>query len=238
SYQGFTARRLGLDNPDVKRLLDRGLIGRLNSRGNYLPRLEGIDYAVYPQPGRRVIWCGLCFVPFRDFRQQAFFFGLVDLLSLGFHGCRLDLQQGLGGLRTAHNGDFCRWPRKDQPRIVRLAAHGIVARSVGIADDNGKLRDDRIGHRIYHLGAILNDAAMFRTAAYHKTGDVLEKDQGDFLLVAIHDEARGLVGGIRIDDAAKLHFALLAFNDLTLVGDNANGPSIDPRQTANDALAI
>ena len=127
-------------------------------------------------------------------------------------------------------------------RIVGLAAHRIVPRAERTADDHGDLRHDRVRHRIHHLRASLDDAAPLRIAADHESIDIMEKNQRDQVLVAIHDEAGGFFRGFGIDDAAELN-ALVAFvigllRVQFLIGDDSNGKTSDPAVAADKCLAV
>ena len=53
-----------------------------------------------------------------------------------------------------------------------------------------------------------DDAALFTAGADHETGYVLQEHQRNPALIAVHDETRGLVSGIREDNATELHFCL------------------------------
>ena len=70
----------------------------------------------------------------------------------------------------------------------------------------------------------------------------MDEDQRDEVLVAVEDEARGLVGAFGIDDAAELDalFAGVAGLRLMLllVGDDADGEAADARVAAEDGAAV
>src|SRR6185437_1067756 len=148
------------------------------------------------------------------------------------------LQQGACGLFAAHDGDAGCWPGVDKTGVVGLAAHRIVTCTVGVADDDGDLGDDGIGDGVDHLGAILDDTGMFASRAYHEAGDILQKDEGDLFLVAVHDKTGGLIRAVVIDHAAHLHLPLFRFHDLSLVRDDAHRPAFDSGIAAEDGLAI
>ena len=61
-----------------------------------------------------------------------------------------------------------------------------------------------IGDRVHHLGAGADDAAPLGVAAHHEAVYVVQENQRNQVLVAVHDEARGLVGALGINDAAEL----------------------------------
>ena len=72
------------------------------------------------------------------------------------------------------------------------------------ADDDSDLRHDGIGNGIHHFRARLYDAAPLGVAADHESVDVVQKDQRDQVLVAVHDEAGGFFRGFGVNHAAKL----------------------------------
>ena len=84
----------------------------------------------------------------------------------------------------------------------------MILGTVGIAD------------RVNQLRAAANDPALFRVASDHEAGDVLEKNDRQSGLVAIHDEARRFVRAVGIDDAAHLNAFLFRAHLVTLVGDD------------------
>jgi hypothetical protein len=69
---------------------------------------------------------------------------------------------------------------------------------------------------------------------------------GMFLLVAVHDEARGLVGRVVVDDARHVHAGRwprlaaghLLLGELLLVGDDAAGESADAGVGADERAAV
>nr|GFA88714.1 hypothetical protein [Tanacetum cinerariifolium] len=68
--------------------------------------------------------------------------------------------QRVGGGRAAHHGELGGGPGHDEARVVGLAAHGVVAGAVAVADDNRELGYYAVGHGIHHLGAVFDDAAL------------------------------------------------------------------------------
>ena len=93
-----------------------------------------------------------------------------------------------------------------------------------------------------HLGSGADDAAPFRVAADHEAVDVVQKDQRNQVLVAVHDEARGFFGALGVDDAAEFDalFAGVAGLGLRrfLVGDDADGDSADAGVAADEGAAV
>ena len=64
----------------------------------------------------------------------------------------------------------------------------------------------------------------FRVATDHESGDVLEKNDRQIRLIAVHDEPRCFVGAIGINDAAHLNSFLFRPDLHALVGDNSHRP--------------
>src|SRR5699024_2119107 len=95
-----------------------------------------------------------------------------------------------------------------------------------------------VGNGIDHLGSVLNDAALFAALADHKAGDILQKNERNLLLIAVHDKARRFIGRVRIDDSPYLHLALLSFSYLALIGYNTDTPAIHSCKTGNKRLPV
>src|SRR5689334_22362665 len=100
-----------------------------------------------------------------------------------------------------------------------------------------------IGHGIHHLGPGFDNAAPLGVTAHHETVYVMQENQRHKVLVAIHDETRGLFGAFGIDHAAKFN-ALFARRGISLlrrrglVGHDAHGKSPDTRQPTDHGLAV
>jgi hypothetical protein len=132
-----------------------------------------------------------------------------------------DLDRSLG----AHHRDLGRRPGDDQVRLVRAAAHDVVARAVRLAHDDGELGDRRVGGREQHLGAVADDPRLLDPGADHEPGHVDEVHERDPERVAEVDEARGLVGGVVVEDPTEV---------ARLVGDDPGGPAAEARQAGDD----
>src|SRR5208282_3081357 len=79
-------------------------------------------------------------------------------------------------------------------------------------------------------------------ASHHKAVYVVEKNERDKILVAVHDEAGGLFGGLGVDDAAELD-AFVAFmvgllRVEFLIGDDAYGEASDASVAADQRFAV
>ena len=114
--------------------------------------------------------------------------------------------------------------------------------SKGAPDNHGDFRDNGVRHGIHQLRARFDDAAPFRVAAYHEAVDIMKENEGDKVLVAVHDEARGFFGRLGVDDAAKLH-AFVAFmiglvGVQFLIGNDADSESANARVPADNRLAV
>ena len=203
-----------------------------------------LDEAVYPAAGGGVADVSLLRVP-RVHRGEDLLVGFgVDLFTLALAGFLLDHRQHAGGLVGAHDGALGVGPGEGDELVKGPPAHGVVAGAVGAAEDDDDLGDDGVGHGVDHLGAGADDAALLGVAPDHEAGGVVEEDDGDLALVAIHDEAGGLVGGIVVDDAGHLGGGLgtggagghLALDESFLVGDDAAGVATDGPVAADEGL--
>src|SRR5207249_6578527 len=81
-------------------------------------------------------------------------------------------------------------------------------------------------------------SALFRIAPYHETSDILEKDNRQACLIAVHYKTRRLISAVRINDAAHLNSLFLGPDLQTLVGNDPYGSPIDARVRSYDSLAI
>src|SRR5262249_22241307 len=103
-----------------------------------------------------------------------------------------DLGEHVRRLLAAHHRDARIGPGPQEARIVRAAAHRIVAGAEAIADDDGEFRHSRTGDRRHHLRAVLGNAARLVVAPYHEAGDVLQEEQRNVALAGELDEVRAL----------------------------------------------
>ena len=196
---------LNLQHPWVVRTLQRSVVGHFQPHGQPQSGIGWVNDGVYPQTCCRVVRSCLRVVPGTDLIVQRFFGLRVGRL---IRARLFNLQQHLGRLLAAHDGQLGGGPSHNQTGIVGLSAHGVVSGAVGVPYDDRKLRNHAVGYRVDHLGAVFDDAAVLAPGSYHEAGDVLEKHQGYLFLVAIRNKTSGLVRGIAVNDTANLHFTL------------------------------
>ena len=79
---------------------------------------------------------------------------------------------------------------------------------------------------------------MFTAAAYHKAGNILQKNKRNFFLIAVHNKTRSFIGTVIVNNAAHLHFAFFVFYNQALIGNNANCPAINSCITAYNCFTI
>ncbi len=91
------------------------------------------------------------------------------------------------------------------PSPVRPAAHAVVAGAVGPAHDKRQFGHLSARHGVHKLSAVLGDATGLGVTPHHKTGDVLEEEQGNPSLAAEFDEVRSLERGLGEEDAVVAH---------------------------------
>src|SRR5579875_689039 len=118
-----------------------------------------------------------------------------------------------------------------------------MARAETSSADHCDLGYDAVGDDIDHFRPGTNDAAPFRLFTHHEAVYVVEENQRDKVLVAIHDKPRGLLRCICINHAAELHPLFSAFvrdglDGFLLIGDNAHCPAADSRVAAQERLAV
>ena len=117
-----------------------------------------------------------------------------------------------------------------------------MSRAERAADDHRNFRHHGIRNRVHHLRARLDDAAPLGIAAHHKSVHVMEKNQRNQILVAVHDEARRFLRRFGIDHATELDplvaFVVRSLRVQFLVGDDSHGESANARIAADQRLAI
>ena len=93
-----------------------------------------------------------------------------------------------------------------------------------------------------HLRAGADNAAPLRIATHHEAVDVMQEDERNQVLIAVHDEARRLFRTLGINHAAELNplFPRLAGMRLVglLVGDDPYREATDPAISAKHRLAV
>src|SRR5439155_19669056 len=99
-------------------------------------------------------------------------------------------------------------PGKNPPRVKSLPAECVIAGAEGAAQDNGDLRNYAVGDRVNQLGAGPDNTGCFRLLSDHEAVDILEKENRNAALIAIHYESRRLVGAINVNHAAILKRSL------------------------------
>ena len=128
-----------------------------------------------------------------------------------------------GSLLTAHDGVLRGRPGEHEPWIESFAAQGIIAGTKRAAQNHRNLGHHTVGDHVNQLGPGSNNAGLFGIAAHHEAVDVLEKDKRHPALIAVHDEAGGLVSGVNVNHTPKLQRAVGQLHTFALIGDNANG---------------
>ena len=93
-------------------------------------------------------------------------------------------------LLTAHHRDPRVGPHPEPARLVRAAAHAVVASAERAADHDGELGHDAVGHSMHQLGAVSCDSGAFVLPPDDEAGDVLQEHQRHAALVAELDEMR------------------------------------------------
>ena len=149
------------------------------------PRVERVDDPVVPQPRGRVVRVALGLV------------GRADLVRIGV----ADHGEHRRRLLAAHHRDPRVRPHPELARLVRAAAHRVVAGAERAADDDRELGHVRAGDRHHELRAVARDPALLVLLPDHEAGDVLEEDERDPPLAGELDEVRALLRGLGEEDA-------------------------------------
>ena len=174
--------------------------------------------------------------------EQFFLVFLAQDFAAAFQLLDLDFDQCASGGVATHYGVSRRRPGEHKTRVVSLATHRVVSGAKGSADDHGDLWHHRIRHRIHHLGPSFDNPAPLRIASHHEAVDIVEKDQRDQILIAVHDEARCLLCRLGINHAAKFNslasFVVGLLGVHFLIGDNAYGKPANARVSTDHGLAV
>lgn len=101
-----------------------------------------------------------------------------DRLAFGLCARTLHRLHHAGELVGTHDAAPARGPGEQESRFVGPAAHGVVARAVGRAQDDGDVWYGRAAHGGDHLRAHLDDTRVLGFGADHEAGDVVEEDDG------------------------------------------------------------
>src|SRR5262245_24401976 len=134
-----------------------------------------------------------------------------------------------------HHRHAARRPTEDEVGIEALGGHGVISSARRVIHGQHDLRDPRRRHRFDEARAGPNDSFVLGLWSHHETRDVLNEQQRNALAVAAIDEIRDLLGALGIEDSAKARlFARSAFDQTTLIGDDAHRNSANPRITADD----
>ena len=125
---------------------------------------------------------------------------------------------------SAHYGDAGVGPHPEETGGEGAAAHAVIAGPEAAADDDGEFGDGGGGDGGDELGAVFGDAAGFVFSADHKTGDVLEEDEGDPALGAELDEMGAFLGALAEENA--------------VVGDDADGVAPEAGEAGDERGAV
>ena len=116
----------------------------------------------------------------------------VGGVAFAFHGRDGDVQQRASGLIAPHDGVARGRPGEDETRVKSLAAQGVIARTIGAAQDNGDLWHSRFGIGVEQFRAMADDAAELLACPGQKAWNVFKRDQRDVTRVrtsAVHTRA-------------------------------------------------
>ena len=130
-----------------------------------------------------------------------------------------------GELGRAHHGELGPRPGEHQARVVGPAGHAVVAGAERGRHVDGQVRDRGVGHRVDHLRAVLDDAALLVAGADHVAGRVLQEHQRRVGGVGQQDELAGLLG-------------LLAEQHAAVVGQHPDRVAVHPGPAGDQRGAV
>ena len=171
---------------------------------------------------------------------------------------RLDAQASVVGQGVAEASEVVGTLFVEIDRLdVELVQEREAAKAVGPFDRDGGLAEVGEGpveeRAVFGLGIASaeadlrvidgafrarNSACLLGVSTHHEPVDVLEKEDRQSALIAIHDEASGLVGAVHIDDAAVLERPLRRPAALMLIGHHADRSAANPGESRYDRAAV
>src|SRR5208282_5559663 len=172
--------------------------GGLEGPDECLARLCWVNDRVHPQARGRVTRIGLMLVSGAYGFVQCFLLFIAEFLSLALELLHLDLDQRASRRIAAHHRVRRRGPCEQEPRVIRLAAHGVMSGPKAPAADHRDFRHHAVGHGIHHFGAGADDPAPFRLFPHHESIHVVQKHERHQILVAVQDESRSLLRRLRV----------------------------------------
>ena len=146
---------------------------------------------------------------------------VCSAISSGVYAAEDDLDRALG----AHHRDLGGRPGIVQVAAQMLRRHDVVGPAIGLARDHRDLRHRRLGIGEQQLRAMLDDAVMLLAHARQEARHVDEGQDRNVERVAEADEARALLRRVDVEAAGQHH---------RLVGDDADGPTLDPAEADDD----
>ena len=167
--------------------------------GQHGAGIPGVDHAVVEQQAAGVEGVGLGFEDGDDLVELDLGGVRVGRDALAGHRGVADDLHGARRLLAAHHGCPGIRPAEQEAGRIATAAHAVIAGAkAGTALDRD-LRHGGVRHRLDHLAAVLDHAALLALLANHVAGRVLQIDDGLAQLALALDEMRGLVGTRHID---------------------------------------
>ncbi len=135
-----------------------------------------------------------------------------------------DDRHGLRRLLAAHHGGLGVGPGETEARMEAAPAHAVIAGAERGAAIDGDLRHGGRGHRLDHLGAVLDHAGFLIGLADHVAGGVVHIQKRRARLAAGLDEMRRLVGAGHVER--------------TVIGDDADRLPLDAGVAADGGGAV
>ncbi len=156
------------------------MVCRFQAFSDRFPGFTGVDDLIYPKTGSGVVWGCLAVVSVSDLFQQFCFRFRGDFFAFRLQRGYLYLQERFSRLFAAHDRNFSVGPGEDEPGIVSFAAHGIIARAIGITNDDGDLGHHAVAYGVDQLRPVFDDAGVLGATANHKPSYILQENQGIF----------------------------------------------------------
>ncbi len=183
-----------------------------------LPCLFGQDHSIVPEPSSRVVATRLPLVSLDSLVAHTRLLFRRELLALPLELGGLDLREHSSGLFASHDCNLGIRPHVEHAGVVGPAAHTVVSRTIGGADDAGDFGDGGGRDCVDHFGPVLSDTLVLVLLADHESSDVLQEDERHLALRANLNKIGALCRSLAEENA--------------VVGDDAHLLVVDTPETS------
>src|SRR5699024_10292855 len=152
-----------------------------------------------------------------------------DIVAGFLCGDEITTIQNINGTLCAHHANLCCRPCQVEIGTEFLRTHHNVRAAKGLARDDCDFWDGSLSVSINELGATTNNTGMLLVHAREESRDVDKGDDRNIEGVTAAHEPGRVCGGSNVQGARQLGW---------LVGNHANGASVDATQANNDVGSV